>query len=196
MKVPQSYQTFFVKGFDSTKTPMRKPKSLLLAVGIVATVFSCYLEPPTRHLVDGYAPTYGSAADLGFKFIAPRSINNPGKIYIHGNYLLVNEKREGIHILDNTDPASPQFLGFIFLPGNTDMAIKDNVLFADYQGQIIALSVNDLNNLTELGRLPLKDWLLGMPPPKGSYFECVDPSKGVVVDWKFVELTNPSCYAL
>lgn len=56
-----------------------------------------------------------------------RALREPGKIYLYGKYLLVNGKRQDIHVFDHTNPAEPVNLGFLPLPGNTDMAIQDGL---------------------------------------------------------------------
>jgi phosphoglycerate-specific signal transduction histidine kinase len=38
---------------------------------------------------------------------SPRALERPGKMYIKGSYLFVNEIKEGIHIIDNSNPSSP-----------------------------------------------------------------------------------------
>jgi len=48
----------------------------------------------------------------------PRALVSPGKIYFKDNYLFVNEVSKGIHIFDNSIPASPQKISFINIPGN------------------------------------------------------------------------------
>lgn len=153
-------------------------------------------EFPEEQDVSGYVPVYGQPAATDIVMADARSIENPGKIYVYGKYLLVNEVRKGIHVFDNTNPDEPLALGFLQLLGNTDMAIKDGQLYADHMGNLVALSVNDFGTIEEKGRLPLETWDLGIPPPAGFYFECVDPAKGLVVDWTKAELHNPECYAI
>lgn len=144
----------------------------------------------------GYRPVYGKAEDSQIFFTQSRAVENPGKIYIYGKYLLVNEQRKGIHVFDNTYPAAPENLGFIQLLGNTDMAIKDETLYADHLGNLVSLTIADLTAIQEQGRLPIRNWNLGIPPPSGFHFECVDPDKGLVVSWQKTELVNPKCYAV
>ena len=63
-------------------------------------------------------------------------------------------------------------------------------------GNLVALTLNDFLTIEEKGRLPLGEWNLGVPPPAGSYFECIDPARGLIVSWEKVELFNPQCYAV
>jgi hypothetical protein len=142
--------------------------------------------------VEGYRPIYASSYETSITFTAARPLQNPGKIYIYNNYLLVNEKTKGIHFFNNANPASPEPLGFLKMEGNVDMAIKNNILYADHIGSLVALNITDLNNIVELSRF--KTWSNNLPPDEGRYFECVDPVKGEVVGWELVTLKNPECY--
>lgn len=72
-----------------------------------------------------------------------RELVNPGNIYYYKNYLLVNERREGVHIIDNSNPSSPVNIGFIEIPGNLDMAVKDDVLYADLYLDLVAIDISD-----------------------------------------------------
>lgn len=170
--------------------------SLLLLAMVYLT--SCFPDPDWAqpNHVRAYIPVYGSKDLSEIRIVAPRQVNNPGKIYVYHQFLLVNEIKQGIHVFENSDPENPQGLGFIRMLGNTDMAIKDDVLYADHLGNLVALTIDDFASLQEKGRLPLKNWHLGIPPPTGAHFECVDPSKGLVVGWKKTENKNFDCYAL
>lgn len=144
----------------------------------------------------GFRPVYGTQELTEISWTDVKSVVKPGKIYTYGKYLLVNEVEEGIHVFDNTNPQFPIALGFLRILGNTDMAIKDNVLYADHMGNLVALTISDLTAVQEKGRLQLANWDRGIPPPPGYSFECVDASKGIVVGWKKTEKQNLKCYAL
>jgi hypothetical protein len=145
---------------------------------------------------EGFRPVYGTMEETAIKFKEPRPVKNPGKIYVYGNYLLVNEVKEGIHVFDNAIPSEPKALGFIHLPGNTEMAIRNNILYVDHLGSLVALNTSDFSSFQERARLPLRNWFKGVPPPVGYYFECVDAEKGYVLSWEKTQLNNPSCYAI
>ncbi len=173
-----------------------------LSLVILLALLACDTEPdpviddrtPATNI--GYRPVYGEPEFSEVSWAEPKQITNPGKIYVYGKYLLVNELKEGIHVYDNSNPQFPIALGFLNILGNTDMAIKDNVLYADHMGNLVALTVNDFASVQEKGRLELANWNRGVPPPGGYYFECVDASKGFVVGWKATEKQNLKCYAL
>ena len=82
-----------------------------------------------------------------------RQLLRPGKMYVKGNYLFVNEIKEGIHVIDNSDPKNPKFVSFINIPGNGDIAVRDNILFADSFSDLVALDIKDPANAKETGRV-------------------------------------------
>lgn len=153
------------------------------------------IDPEQEKIVEGYSPVYGSQATTEIKLLSARPVTSPGKIYTYGSYLLINEVNKGIHIYNNSNPSKPLSVGFIEMIGNTDMAVKENILYADHMGSLVALKVDDFTTLQEMGRLPISNWLLGVPPPSGSHFECIVPENGLVVGWKKKTMTNPECYA-
>ena len=79
-----------------------------------------------------FVPVYMSYADMrnGVKSGPAQPLKNPGKIYLKGNYIFVNEVNLGIHVIDNTNPSSPQNIAFISIPGNQDLAANGNTLYA------------------------------------------------------------------
>ena len=81
-----------------------------------------------------------------------RTLENPGKIYYYNDYLFINEQREGVHIIDNRDKTSPQFIGFLEIPGNVDIAIKDGYLFADNYVDLLTFDIQNISNPNLVGR--------------------------------------------
>ena len=89
-------------------------------------------------------PVYMSYEDLrsAVRDTTPAEISKPGKIYLYGDFILVNEVRKGIHVVNNTDPANPEVISFIRIPGNIDMAIKNNILYADSYVDLVAIDIS------------------------------------------------------
>lgn len=81
-----------------------------------------------------------------------RELENPGKIYVYKQYLLINELREGIHIYDNSNPENPVQVAFIEIPGNVDMAIYNDHLYADSYVDLLTLDIQDVQNPVLLKR--------------------------------------------
>lgn len=82
-----------------------------------------------------------------------KPLDNPGKIYLYGDYLLINEPQKGIHIIDNTNPSSPQPVHFINIPGNVDLAINTNILYADSYVDLLAFDIGNLANIQMVQRV-------------------------------------------
>jgi hypothetical protein len=83
----------------------------------------------------------------------PQQLSAPGKIYTYGNYLFINEINKGIHIVDNSDPASPRFLNFLNIPGNMDLAVNSNVLYADSYVDLLAFDISSPTNVSLVKRV-------------------------------------------
>ncbi|MDN5200740.1 hypothetical protein QQ008_05195 [Fulvivirgaceae bacterium BMA10] len=146
--------------------------------------------------VQGLRPIYDSESALKMIQVEPpRKLTNPGKIYVKGQFLYINELRKGIHVINNIDPRSPEPIAFINIPGNVDMAVKQNVLYVDNHRDLVAIELSNGDEIKILKRikdaLPANDLF---PPQRNIYFECVDESKGVVIGWEEAILNNPKCY--
>ncbi|RRA98551.1 LVIVD repeat-containing protein [Larkinella rosea] len=90
---------------------------------------------------------------MGVQAEPARTLVNPGKIYTKDGFLLINEIKEGIHIIDNRNPSSPKTVAFLRIPGNGDMAIRNNVLYADSFMDLVAFDISDPQNIRELNRV-------------------------------------------
>lgn len=75
-----------------------------------------------------------------------REINNPGKIYLGSDMILIGEEQEGIHVIDNTDPVNPTAVNFINIPGNREFFVKDNKIFAETYYDVVKIDVSDMQN--------------------------------------------------
>ena len=119
---------------------------LLLAVLFGIGVFVACDKHETTHSYDYQIPVLEKMSSIRAKSILirePKPISNSGKIYLFKEYLLINEPNEGIHIFDNSNPASPKALNFISIPGNVDMAVNDNMLYADSYVDLIVVDISN-----------------------------------------------------
>lgn len=73
----------------------------------------------------------------------PEEITQKGKICFYEGYLYISEPGKGIHIIDNRNPASPASVGFIELIGNADVAIRNNILYADSYIDLIGFDISN-----------------------------------------------------
>lgn len=70
-------------------------------------------------------------------------VTSAGKIYIKGQFIYLNEIDRGVHIIDNSNPSNPKPVAFLGIPGNRDMAVKDNILYADMYGDLLAIDITN-----------------------------------------------------
>lgn len=93
-----------------------------------------------------YDPILKSRAELAadVRFTSSRALESPGKIYYYDNLILINERNEGVHIIDNSNKRSPQKLGFIEIEGNLDISFKGNYLYADTWSNILVIDIADI----------------------------------------------------
>jgi len=89
----------------------------------------------------------------GVDIISPQPIAESGKIYAYQDYIFVNDKYRGVHVIDNSNPASPRKVSFIKIAGNVDISIKNNFLYADSLTDLIVLDISDINNIQIVNRL-------------------------------------------
>lgn len=169
----------------------------IFVVGLFA-VFACDPAEPVdfKGPVEGFRPVYSSPEMTEISWQNTQLVEQPGKIYLYQHFLFINEAGKGVHVYDNSDPASPNSIGFIRIAGNSDIAIRDGVLYANYLNNIVSIRLNNFHNLQKESAIELNSWDMGVPPPVGFYFECIDESKGVVTEWRSTQITNPDCYAL
>ena len=125
---------------------MKRLRLLLLLLLPLAFSLSCKDEITETVTYKTQVPVYLSVSSIRAQSItvtAPQPVSEPGKIYIYGNYLFVNEQNKGIHIIDNSNPALPRFVNFISIPGNVDMAVSDNILYADHYIDLLAIDISN-----------------------------------------------------
>jgi len=84
---------------------------------------------------------------------------------------------KGIHIIDNTNPESPVNKYFINIPGNLDVAVKGNILYADLFSDLVTIDISNpshiqVKKVTEKV-FPYRQYANGFSP---------DSTK-IIVDW-------------
>lgn len=173
-------------------------KKWVFSIGVLVVVF-CMLVIvgclPQRITYDVYAPVYLSYEQIrgGIEFSpTARTLEETGKIYLYQTTVFVNEFKQGVHVIDNTDPTNPQKQGFIEIPGNVDIAIRNNILYADSYTDLVAIDISDPENPVEVSRIedifPYNvPW--DLYPTDREYwdrFEPYDEAEGIVIGWEKV----------
>lgn len=138
-----------------------------------------------------FQPVYKTTAQVraNIKSNSSKSIQNPGKIYIRGHYIFLNELDKGIHVIDNTNPAQPLNVAFIDIPGNVDMAVKGNTLYADLYTDLITLDI------TNPLQVEVKTTIENMFPHRVYSNGFYNDTNKIIVDWVQRDTTVvESCY--
>lgn len=162
---------------------------LLWVMGAVSLVFlnSCLKDHCSRTYTL-YIPVYKTLAQVraDMKSGASRSVQSPGKLYVYGNYIFLNEQEKGIHVIDNSNPAAPRNISFIKIAGNVDLAVKGNTLYADSYSDLVTFDISDPKDVKA------KHFVDNVFPHRNRYYNYNYPynpvarnpdSVKVIVDW-------------
>ncbi len=172
----------------TTKSFLSAPIMILILLSIV----SCKDSSIEFRRYMANVPQYISYDDMRkpVKSTAAFAIATAGKIYIKDNLLFVNEKYKGIHVFDNTNPASPVNLTFLDIPGNVDLAVRGNYLYADNYVDLVVLDISNIYQPVEVSRI--KDIFPYTIPETTDNFPIanIDQEKGVIVGWSVKEVTE------
>ena len=184
-----------------------------MVFGLVALLLqSCILHTETimyeeEDLVDVayYVPTYETTSQLSARVsVTPaKDYAVAGKIITYQNYIFVNRPNEGIHVVDNSDPANPINLHFITIPGSLDMAIIDNHLYTDMYSELVVFDISDVTQPRLIEEFTASDVFYYNPytfideaVTTQSYdfvqYETIDASRGIVTGWEIDIRREPS----
>ncbi len=118
--------------------------------------------------------------------LPPQPIKESGKIYAYKDYIFVNDKYRGVHVIDNSNPENPQKISFIEIAGNVDISIKDDILYADSIMDLMIFDISNINSINIVKRLEnvLQQYLTW--PVEADIFdwEGVDYNEKIQVGWE------------
>jgi hypothetical protein len=173
-----------------------KNSSILLLLLILVVAAGC--SDKTVRIYTANTPVYQSTSEWRAKPItlqAPQTLVNPGRIYVYGKLLIVNEFMRGVHLFDNNTPANPVNLGFLPVVANADIAVRNDILYLDSYTDILAFNIADPAHPALVGRA--EDALEVSKFEDMVYLEGYDPAymmgpvdmdKGIVVAWEIGEV--------
>ena len=129
-----------------------KTKSILFVLAIILC-WSC--DNSEFITVNVATPVIMTKADFrnSVEILSPQVIDESGKIYSYGDYIFINDRFEGILIIDNTNPQAPKETAYIKIPGNIDISIKNNYLYADSSIDLVVFDISDINHISQVDRL-------------------------------------------
>lgn len=137
---------------------MRKKLSLLLvcliAAGGALLLPGC-LKDKVIESYKIYTPVYTlkSSVLTSINGNPGQSITQAGQIYTKGSFIYLNDVNKGVHIIDNSDPAHPTQTAFLNIPGNENIAIRGNILYADMYNDLLAVDISNPHQAKITGTL-------------------------------------------
>jgi hypothetical protein len=104
---------------------------------------------------------------------------NPGKLMVSGSWKFVTDVNRGIHIYNDSDPANPQKVAFLNVPGVLDIALKNKTLYANAYSALIAIDITDPLNAKAVEMIPT-----AFPPVYSIGGPIMDSLGNVAVAWR------------
>ena len=121
------------------------------------------------------------------------AVSGSGKICFYNGYLYISEPGKGIHIIDNRLPQNPHAVGFIELMGNADLAIRNNLLYADTYSNLVWF---DISNPAKPQIVDILEHVFQnvLPPVDNEFgidynavYSEEAKTKGIIVGWKLTK---------
>jgi hypothetical protein len=159
-----------------------KPK-LTMAFAVIIVLACCMVACTKDHVKDHYVyytPVYKTRDEIkaNIRSNNPVEIVQTGKLAVKDNYIYLNEPGKGVHIIDASNPASPRNLAFIDIPGNVEVAVRGNYLYADCY---TALAVVDISNPRQVALKQFVNGVFPVPYYPG-YF--VNDTSRIIAEWQ------------
>lgn len=183
-----------------------KPALRLLYTCTAAALFFIFLPGCLKDSVKGtrtytytmLTPIYKTRAEVyGAMNSNPATeVTSAGKIYIKDQFIYLNEVDRGIHIIDNSNPSNPKQVAFLEIPGNRDMAVKNNILYADMYGDLLAIDISNPQQTSVKKEIRgfFQSRMYSTPANRDSSLVIVDwIKKDTVITMKIEGDFNPGC---
>ena len=138
-------QRFSIYDYQYIKCLIMKYCSILVLLSLICFCFySCLKDNTTKRYVY-YKPVYKPIEEVraNMKSGPSQEINSPGKLYVKDGYIFLNEVNKGVHIIDYSNPANPQNIAFVAIPGNVDIAVQGDYLYADEYTDLVTFDISN-----------------------------------------------------
>ena len=125
----------------------------LSAIGIVVALggllFPGCLKDKVKKTYTMYIPVYTKKTTVMSSINGDpgHALAKAGQIYIKDSYIYLNELNSGIHVIDNINPAHPVQVAFLNIPGNQNIGIRGNILFADMYSDLLAIDISNIKQV-------------------------------------------------
>jgi hypothetical protein len=161
-----------------------KIKNLFLMLLLIALITSCNNDEYEYY--DLATPVMMSAKEVrkSIAVLPPKEINESGKIYSYNNLVFVNDKNKGVHVINNRNPKSPKKISYINIPGNVDISVKNNMLYAN---SFVDLVVFDISNFEEIKKVTVLENVLpfdyAIPQNVQVNWQALNEANSYPIDW-------------
>lgn len=164
-------------------------------ISMLVLVFAgCRDKCSVETIYDANVPVYLSYEELRkpLTLSASQVLEKPSKFWRTENHLFVSDLNKGIHIYNISNPAAPQELVFVNVPGVVDVAVKGNYLLADSYTDLLVIDISNPSSPSEVKRLtdvfeynPFK-----VEAKTGYPVVAPDKAKGVVIGWNIEKVKD------
>lgn len=155
---------------------------------------SCNKEEQNFYDGPGKRPVYVPLSELrDIRNEPPRPIQLSGTIFLQDTLFFILEQRKGIHVFNIKDSLNTVNLAFFKIPAITDFIISGHLLYADSWKDLVVIDISNLQQIQETARITDALSPVLYPPLYNGSFECVDESKGAVIDWEDATLEDAKC---
>ena len=172
-------------------------KLLYLFLPCVLFLANCTKSEQEFYNGQGKKPVYLPVSELhDIGNTPPTPIELSGTLFLRDTLLFIMEQRKGIHVFNIKDSLNTINLAFFKIPAITDFVITGNSLYADSWKDLVVIDISNLHQIL------VKDRIIDVinpvlyPPLYNGIFECVDESKGAVVDWEDAFLEDVQCVTI
>jgi len=154
-------------------------KNVLFLFSAIVLLLSACTKDYEQESYSFFRPVYKTKDEVkaNIKSNNAEPLTKPGKLFIKGSYVFLNDLDKGVHIIDYSNPSSPQKIGFISIPGNVDIAVRGNYLYADCYTDLVTIDISNPANVI------LKSFIEGVFPHRAYDGNFQGDSSKVIVNW-------------
>ncbi len=169
-------------------------KICALAIMLCSLFASCVKQELDSFSGLGKRPVYLPVSELGaIENLPPQQIAKTGTIFLRDTLFFMLEQKKGIHVFNVKDSLNTVSLTFFQIPAITDFTIVGDLLYADSWRDLVVIDISDLFAIRLVDRQTNVFSPVLYPPLYNGIFECVDESRGAVVDWIDADLEDARC---
>ena len=125
----------------------------------------------------------------------PQPTTESGKMYQYEDFVFVNEKNEGVHVIKGLEAEHLQKIKFLRIPGNKDISVRDGFLYADSYFDLVVFDISDIDNIQHVSTLEnvFPNYFYNYIDGADWFdFAGVDFENEIIIGWELVIETYPA----